>query len=65
MSFQDSKMLVNGIDSADICLTAVNQTFLDTIKCDPNDKHQKWEFGYVNETALNEWDNIWGYHKFL
>lgn len=58
-------MLVNGIDDADICLSATNNTALETIKCDANDDNQKWEFGYVNETALDDWDNIWGYHRYL
>ena len=33
--------------------------------CDGNMNHQKWMFGYLNESALSNWDNIYGYKEYL
>lgn len=61
-----SHMLINGGDDSDHCLTAVflNQTITMEL-CDENNFNQKWSFTYENETALNDWKNIYGYTKFV
>lgn len=48
------------------CLTGdfVNKT-LSTKICDENDDNQKWEFTFENRTALDNYDNIFGYKKFV
>jgi polypeptide N-acetylgalactosaminyltransferase len=59
-------MLINGVDNGDHCLSGNfdNQT-LSLIPCDEDDLTQKWKFTYENQTALDEWENIYGYKKFV
>lgn len=60
------QILINGGDNGNKCLTGNfdNQT-LSLMKCDEKNLDQKWSFTYVNETALNDWENIYGYEKFI
>lgn len=60
------QLLINGEDNGSKCLTGNfdNQT-LSLMKCDENNTDQKWSFTYVNETALNDWENIYGYKTFV
>ena len=59
-------LLINGEDNGIKCLTGNfdNQT-MSLMDCDVNSPDQKWSFTYVNETALNDWKNIYGYKKFV
>lgn len=59
-------MLINGDDNGDHCLTGnfSNQT-LSLMPCDENDLNQKWSFTYENQTALDDWKNIYSYKKFV
>ncbi|CRK98204.1 CLUMA_CG011567, isoform A [Clunio marinus] len=58
----ETHMLINGYDDNNECLTAVfsNQS-LTIQKCDKQNQFQKWKFSYENETALNAWNDIYGY----
>lgn len=61
-----NQLLINGEDFGKKCLTGNfdNQTLALT-KCDKTNIDQKWTFTYVNETALKDWENIYGYKKFV
>lgn len=59
-------MLINGGDDGDSCLVAnLSNKTLSLMKCDEENMEQKWTFTYENETALNDWENIYGYQKFV
>lgn len=57
--------LINGGDG-ERCLTANfdNQT-LTLTTCNEDMNEQKWSFTYENKSALDDWDNIYGYKKFV
>lgn len=63
---QNRHLLINGADDGEHCLTGIfdNQT-LALMPCDDNNFDQKWSFTFENETALNDWKNIYGYKKFV
>lgn len=45
-----------------ICLTANHENKKVSFEnCDETDEFQKWEFGYINATAMHRWDEINGY----
>ena len=60
------KWLISAANDGKDCITAnltgtmFNNTLYMT-SCNLTDPRQKWEFGYVNETALQNYDNIYGY----
>lgn len=48
------------------CLTAnVANKSLSLSKCNSKDETQRWNFGYVNQTAMNDWNDIDGYQQFI
>ena len=53
-------------DDGTNCLTAniVNKS-ISLSECNTKDESQKWQFGYVNQTAINNWNTIDGYKQFL
>lgn len=59
-------LLINGGDDANLCLAGNfdNQT-LRVMDCDENNIAQLWSFTYENEEALDDWENIYGYKKFV
>lgn len=60
------KLLINGGDRSNRCLTGnFNNQTLALANCNENDENQKWTFSYVNETAIDNWDYISGYHEFV
>lgn len=63
---QETGMIKNREDDAVFCLSAnIMEKTVFMGKCDENDDQQKWKFGYVNETALNNWEDINGFQSFL
>jgi polypeptide N-acetylgalactosaminyltransferase len=59
-------LLINNADDGEFCLAGNfhNQT-LSMKLCDENDENQLWSFTYENQTALDDWRNIYGYAKFM
>lgn len=58
-------MLINEHDEGVKCLAgnfSSQEIFIK--KCDIDDEDQKWKFTHENETALNNWKDIYGYTKF-
>lgn len=48
------------------CLTAnVTDKSLFLSKCNSKDETQKWDFGYLNQSAMNDWNDIDGYKQFI
>lgn len=48
------------------CLTAnVTDKSLSLSKCNSKDETQKWDFGYLNQSAMNDWNDIDGYKQFI
>ncbi|KAL7012321.1 hypothetical protein ACKWTF_014770 [Chironomus riparius] len=61
-----SNMINNGSDDNKSCLTAdfeEHKLYMKT--CNVSDINQKWKFSYQNSTALNDWENIYGYEKYF
>lgn len=61
-----NRMLINGGDDGASCLVANlhNQT-VSLMDCDEENIDQRWTFTYENMTALDDWENIYGYQKFV
>lgn len=59
-------MIINSFDDGADCLTGdfANQS-IKMAPCDETNEFQKWFFTYENRTALDDWNNIYGYHKFM
>jgi polypeptide N-acetylgalactosaminyltransferase len=57
---QKNHWLINN----DKCLTGhFDNSSLSLDPCNATNPNQMWKFTYENETALNDWDNIYGYRK--
>lgn len=58
----DTKQLVN----QDKCITNhLNNDTISLSDCKDNDMTQQWEFSYVNSTAMEHFDQIYGYNSIL
>lgn len=59
---EETGLLRNNNDDGDFCMTAnIDEMRVIMENCDENNVNQKWMFGYVNATAMNRWDEIYGY----
>lgn len=64
-NFKD-KMIIMGKDYGTDCMTAdIRNRSIYESKCEKTNMNQKWEFGYVNLTALEHWNEINEYNLDL
>ena len=58
----NDKQLISGMNNGQDCLgyNSLENTILMT-SCNETDELQKWEFTFMNETSLNQFDSIYGY----
>lgn len=59
-------MIINKYDEGNECLTGdfvKNELSIKT--CDLLNDDQKWDFTYLNLTALNSWKSIYGYEDLV
>lgn len=63
---QQSHLLINGGEQENGCLEGnFNNQTLSLKACDDSNINQLWTFTYENETALDNWENIYGYKQFV
>ncbi|CAO1434782.1 unnamed protein product [Diamesa hyperborea] len=62
-----NKMIINGNDvDNQKCLTGnFDKNELSVTTCDPLNDDQKWEFTFINMTALDSWESIYGYDQYI
>lgn len=64
--YPETRLIRNGGGDGNDCLKAnADERNLSLEKCDESDFSQKWKFTYENKTALEDWENIYGYQKFV
>lgn len=64
--YPDTRLIKNGGGDGNNCLTAnVENRTLSLETCDESDFNQKWKFTFENKTALSNWNEIYGYQKFV
>lgn len=63
---QVNKMIINRHDQSNDCLTGdFVKNELSVTSCDISNDDQKWDFTYINLTALNLWESINGYEQLV
>ena len=62
----DSGIIRNKYEDGNFCIGAnVTSKSIFMAKCDEDEDNQKWQFGFLNETAMIDWDEINGFATFL
>lgn len=56
--FQDSKLIKMGTNDRCLELLYESNKKLVVNKCDEDNPSMQWEFGTVNQTAINNWDSV-------
>lgn len=63
---QRTNLVRNKRNRGKFCLSAdIDSKSIQMKPCDEADENQQWDFGYLNETALNIWNTIDGYKTIL